>query len=170
MPCSKSINIGQPILECELCHIAIHTKCYKSAAFSFCNNLWACRTCSTDITPRYNPFEKMIGKVDSDKFYENDQAGEDQTLQAISNVLNQCQSYTTKELNQAIKQFQPSSPGSLTRTTQFSSYLAIGSAEDLPPRFRPNPRGNARTPRVSARIRANPRRKFFRRASSLILY
>ena len=43
---------------------------------------------------------------------------------------------------------------------------AIGSAEDLPPRFRPNPRGNARTPPGSARIRANPRRKFFRRASS----
>ena len=123
MPCSKSINIGQPILECELCHIAIHTKCYKSAAFSFCNNLWACRSCSTDITPRYNPFEKMISKIDSDKFYENDQAGEDQTLQAISNVLNQCQSYTTKELNQAIKQFQSSSPGSLSRTTQFSSYF-----------------------------------------------
>ena len=58
-----------------------------------------------------------------DKFYENDQAGEDQTLQAISNVLNQCQSYTTKDLNQAIKQFQPSLPGSLSRTTQFSSYF-----------------------------------------------
>ena len=45
---------------------------------------------------------------------------------------------------------------------------AIGSAEDLPPRFRPNPRGNARTPPErpanvrrapadSARIRADPR-------------
>ena len=34
-------------------------------------------------------------------------------------------------------------------------FLAIGSAEDLPPRFRPNPRGNART--ESARIRADSR-------------
>ena len=29
-----------------------------------------------------------------------------------------------------------------------------------------DPRGTRRSPRVSARIRANPRRKFFRRASS----
>ena len=29
-----------------------------------------------------------------------------------------------------------------------------------------DPRGTGRSPRVSARIRANPRRKFFRRASS----
>ena len=49
-------------------------------------------------------------------------------------------------------------------------FWAIGSVEDLPPRFRPNPRGNARTPPGSARIRANPRRKFFRRASSHFLH
>ena len=36
-------------------------------------------------------------------------------------------------------------------------FSAIGSAEDLPPRFRPNPRGNARTPPGSARIRADSR-------------
>ena len=42
-PCSKSINIGQPILECEVCHKAIHTKWYKSSGFSPVNNLWQWR-------------------------------------------------------------------------------------------------------------------------------
>ena len=40
---------------------------------------------------------------------------------------------------------------------------AIGSAEDLPPRFRPNPRGNARTPPGSARIRRTSAKNIFRR-------
>ena len=38
---------------------------------------------------------------------------------------------------------------------------AIGSAEDLPPRFRANPRGNARTPPGSARIRRTSAKIFF---------
>ena len=44
-----------------------------------------------------------------------------------------------------------------------SQILAIGSAEDLPPRFRPNPRGNARTPPGSARIRRTSAKNIFRR-------
>ena len=40
---------------------------------------------------------------------------------------------------------------------------AIGSAEDLPPRFRANPRGNARTPHGSARIRRTSAKIIFRR-------
>ena len=43
---------------------------------------------------------------------------------------------------------------------------AIGSAEDLPPRFRPNPRGNARTPPGSARIRRTSAKNFFASADS----
>ena len=35
----------------------------------------------------------------------------------------------------------------------FAQNLVIGPAEDLPPRFRANPRGNARIPPGSARIR-----------------
>ena len=41
--------------------------------------------------------------------------------------------------------------------------VAIGSAEDLPPRFRANPRGNARTPPGSARIRRTSAKIIFRR-------
>ena len=41
--------------------------------------------------------------------------------------------------------------------------LAIGSAEDLPPRFRANPRGNARTPPGSARFRRTSAKIIFRR-------
>ena len=41
----------------------------------------------------------------------------------------------------------------LLRRVRGTFQSAIGSAEDLPPRFRANPRGNARTPPGSARIR-----------------
>ena len=40
---------------------------------------------------------------------------------------------------------------------------AIGSAEELPPRIRANPRGNARTPPGSARIRRTSAKNIFRR-------
>ena len=40
---------------------------------------------------------------------------------------------------------------------------AIGSAEDLPPRFRANPRGNARIPPGSARIRRTSAKNIFPR-------
>ena len=134
-PCSRTINIGQPLMECDACHIAIHTKCYKSAGFLMSSNQWLCRMCSLDVTPRYNPFEKMIGTQESEKFYENDYAGEDETLQKISNVLNLCQSYTSQQLNKVIKQLQPTNnknptthppttnPQPSSRPSQFSSYF-----------------------------------------------
>ena len=41
--------------------------------------------------------------------------------------------------------------------------VAIGSGEDLPPRFRANPRGNARTPPGSTWIRRTSAKMIFRR-------
>ena len=42
-------------------------------------------------------------------------------------------------------------------------FRAIGSAEELPPRIRANPRGYARTPPGSARIRRTSAKSIFRR-------
>ena len=102
-PCEKFINIGQPLLECEYCDIAIHTKCYKTASFSCENGLWACKDCLIDIKPRYNPFPNMKNQDISDKFYDDDGAYDDNILQSISSVLDSCKSYTASELNLAIK-------------------------------------------------------------------
>ena len=69
---------------------------------------------------------------ESDKFYDDDGANDDVSLQQISNVLNSCQSYTVKELNMAIQQLptacsppstQPCSSNMSNSTTQFSTYF-----------------------------------------------
>ena len=76
-PCSRPINIGQPLLECEACRTAIHTKCFKAAGFSSANKLWVCKTCSLNIEPRYNPFEQMINH-DSDHYFLSRKSNEQQ--------------------------------------------------------------------------------------------
>ena len=120
-PCSKPINIGQPLLECEACRTAIHTKCFKVAGFCPTNGLWVCKVCSLNVTPRYNPFSGMISDG-GDKFYDDEGGCDDETIQKISNVLDQCQSYSTTELNRVVKELQNSCNLSSTHS-KFTSYF-----------------------------------------------
>lgn len=69
-PCTKFINLGQPLLECEICFTAIHTKCYKKAEFSSANGLWTFKTGSENMLARYNPFPYSTLDETSDKFYD----------------------------------------------------------------------------------------------------
>ncbi len=101
-PCSKTINIGQPLLECEICFSAIHTKCHKIAGFNSLNGLWACSTCSENMPPRYNPFPSASSTESYDKFYDDEGAYDDAIIQAITRVLECCKSYTVKEINEII--------------------------------------------------------------------
>ena len=117
-PCKKFINIGQPLLECENCNTAIHTKCHKTANFSCENGLWVCEDCAAETRPRYNPFPSLRNQQHSDKFYDDDGAYDDNVLMSISNVLDNCKSYTVKELRSVIKHLQDQPT---TNTTQTSS-------------------------------------------------
>ena len=118
-PCSKTINIGQPLLECEGCHIAIHTKCFKKAGFCPTNGLWVCQTCSISMVPRYNPFLEIINN-DSEKFYDDDGFCHDENIHQISNVLERCKGYSASALNSEI----PKITNTQTKTcTKFSSYF-----------------------------------------------
>ena len=101
-PCSKFIGIGQPILECDGCSTAIHTKCFKNGGFSNCNNLWICQNCSKNFTPHYNPFP-YLQSLDTEKFYDDRGEGVDSTLQAISTVLETCKAYTKQEFESLLK-------------------------------------------------------------------
>jgi len=101
-PCSKFIGIGQPVLECDTCSSVIHTKCYKSGGFSSNNNLWLCGICSENVTPRYNPFP-YLQNLESDKFYDEDVEGVDNTLKVVSAVLEACKTFTDHELLKLIK-------------------------------------------------------------------
>ena len=126
-PCRKPINIGQPLLEFEACRIAIHTKCYKLAGFCTKNSLWVCKACSMDIPTRYNPFAQMLDDDTSDKFYDDECAGEAEALHKISALLNNCQTYTSHEfstvINQVSSQPYPNTKPSTTLNTQFSTYF-----------------------------------------------
>ena len=106
LPCNKFINIGQPIVECERCLKAIHTKCHKLAKFTSINNQWLCHDCSDSISPRYNPFAYINEGFHSDKFHENDNEAIDETLQCVMSVLESCQPYDIGTLNNATDQFK----------------------------------------------------------------
>ena len=70
---------------------------------------------------------------DSDKFYDRDCDGEDENIQKISEILNNCKSYAVDELNKVIQQLTPSFPANLNaisttpqkslNSTHFSSYF-----------------------------------------------
>ena len=99
--CDKFINIGQFILECEQCTSVIHAKCYKLAEFKNIDNLWLCTLCSTKHTQRYNPFVTLHDK-DHTKFYDNEPSDSIDCIQSISDILNDCRSYTKSEINNLI--------------------------------------------------------------------
>ena len=123
-PCNKYIKLGQSILECEVCFTAIHTKCYKKARFCSMNGTWTCTECASNVIPRYNPFPcSTADKNDSSKFYDDEGAEDDITIQAISNVLNSCKPYSILDLNTCTQQQHIFNKANATNTTQFSSYF-----------------------------------------------
>ena len=56
--------------------------------------MWACASCNANIQPRYNPFSNLALDENSDKFYDDEGAYDDQVIQSISNVLENCKHYT----------------------------------------------------------------------------
>ena len=99
-PCKKYINIGQPLLECEICFTAIHTKCYKTAGFSSATGSWTCTKCKDTVELRYNPYSSI--DIDKNAFYDDEGAYDDLHIQQISRVLDSCKTITVKE-KQAFK-------------------------------------------------------------------
>ena len=128
-PCERSIKIGQPILECEVCFSAIHTKCYKKAGYTSTNGYWACVSCTSNLTPRYNPFpNSQMGDSVQDKFYDDEGAYDDTVIQSISSVLDSCKSYTSKEVTEVVKQLDQQCNSSYklsssSKSSKFSSYF-----------------------------------------------
>lgn len=106
-PCSKYINIGQPLLECENCSKAIHTKCFRSAKFTSKNGLWMCSDCCSTIEDRYCPFPSSQRYDDSDKFYDHSNNQEDVTISKFSSILEDCKRYTKQELANSISKLFP---------------------------------------------------------------
>ena len=120
--CDKFINIGQFILECEQCTSVIHAKCYKLSEYTNIDNLWLCALCSASHMQRYNPFMTLHSNVDNKdyspgKFYESEPSDDIDSFQNISNILNDCKSYTKKEINSIINEISEG------EHSMFSSYF-----------------------------------------------
>ena len=87
-------------MECEYCCTMIHSKCTNKANFSQINQKWACKICQTSVEPRYLPFDKWIGD-DSDKHCSDNNDCAD-NIPIISQIHNNCKSYTSDSLNEAL--------------------------------------------------------------------
>ena len=97
--CTRSINIGQSINECQKCNCVIHTKCYKLSNFSKVNNNHVCQLCAPSVTKRYNPFKVELDRVSDNEDADSVDSVEIYDLYKISNILESCKSYTTDEIN-----------------------------------------------------------------------
>ena len=99
--CRKSICVGQAITECSMCSAVIHTKCFKKSEFVFENNTGYCFDCyNFKYVPCYNPYKipmnEFCKQYDADheeKFYNENPTDFIDTLQIISNTLDNCTSF-----------------------------------------------------------------------------
>ena len=81
--------------------MAIHSRCLLKSKFEQYSGKWACESCHSKITPRYNPFSKWSGTSPGKNFGED--CGAD--VLKIKSLLDRCESFTTKSLNSKIASF-----------------------------------------------------------------
>ena len=115
--CQKYINIGQFLLECELCRSIIHAKCYKNSEFVNIDNLWHCKVCAEKHEFRYNPFASSTNSKNG-VFYDDEPSEAIDLMQHMSNILSNCKSYSKNEVNMLIDNLKSSG-----NTSIFSSYF-----------------------------------------------
>ena len=114
--CSKNINIGQIVMECENCNEIIHGRCYKKAGYTVVNDNWLCCCCASNHTTRYNPFKILYDEADQPNCVSSETL---QSLQNINNILNSCKSYEKAAFNELALNIAPEEKNSLL----FSSYF-----------------------------------------------
>ena len=115
--CQKSINIGQSITECFSCEKIVHTRCIKDTSFVRIDSLNYCSSCSQSVEQRYNPYKLLLDsdtRQDDPRFYDDDPDSLPDSILQCSNILQQCKSFNTAQLNEILKN---------TNTNTFSSYF-----------------------------------------------
>ena len=107
--CSKNISAGHAIAICHSCDEICHKKCSKHKNYQLFRQNPYCQKCimKNDII-KYNPFYTLLENDNSDKFFEDEPPEYTESLQEMSDILETCKGYTTKDfcnLNKtAIKQ------------------------------------------------------------------
>ena len=115
--CLKSINIGQPTIECFLCEKIIHSGCTKTTDIVQIDSVNYCCDCSRSVGKRYNPF-KILAESDTvrddPRFYDNTPDSIPQHIHTASNILTACMSVPVTKLNNIVSGIS---------TPTFSSYF-----------------------------------------------
>ena len=107
--CKKYINFGQKLCVCHICNKIIHGKCVSENNFFFKNGKMLCSACCVDASPhelRYNPFDLITSKNQTDKFYDTEPVEFDPSFSEISSLLQKCKSNTVEDLKTACKDFK----------------------------------------------------------------
>ena len=107
--CNKYINVGQKLCVCHICNKVIHGKCFSKNNFLYKNEKMLCLACCADVSApenRYNPFDLMTSKNQTDKFYDIEPVEFDPSFSEISSLLQKCKSNTLEDLKIAFKDFK----------------------------------------------------------------
>ena len=100
--CSKQIYLGQSAIVCSKCNIIFHASCITSDAVVFRQNTF-CNICidAYDII-RYNPYFTSQ-EIDHDRFYEFEITDYTDMFDSLSQLLENCQQYSTSRLNSLLR-------------------------------------------------------------------
>ena len=91
--CSRSVSIGQAVIECSICNCIIHHRCYKSTNSNDSGNFF-CDNCSSKKEERYNPFKFDI---------HDDEADPDDSVTKLTSILENCTQLNTAMINKTMK-------------------------------------------------------------------
>ena len=115
--CEKQIYLGQSALVCSKCNIIFHATCLSDGVV-FRQNIY-CNVCvdKYDII-RYNPYY-LINESDHERFYESEISDYNDEFNDLSNLLENCQQYSTENLNSIL--------GDIDRLAQHESLDSFSS-------------------------------------------
>ena len=86
-----------PHYECYCCNKIFHAKCYKPSKSELINDNLYCIDCKASIVRKYNPYKTMIDCSREDDI--------DPYLQKISDILEQCRSFSIKDFNTGMQPY-----------------------------------------------------------------
>ena len=100
--CSKNILIGHQSIVCSSCDRIFHLICSKKKNFKTFRNKLFCPSCMKihDII-RYNPFYDLL-EEQNENFFENEPVEYIESIQELSEILENCKDYTKIEFNDTL--------------------------------------------------------------------
>ena len=118
--CTKNILIGQLVTVCGNCDIIAHSKCAKKHSFRTFRSQQYCQTCmKTHDIIRYNPFYDILEGED-DTFFEEQPTEYIESIQELSEILENCRSYNKKQFNDLTSKLEK---GGNAENQLFSTYF-----------------------------------------------